>query len=246
MTCTARRHTAGSYANGLCRCDRGRTDRRRKTKLRQAGLTQPYLVPAIGTRRRIEGLLAMGWTGAHIAAAAGALVQTNPSRVGARQQYVTQATADAVRRASAKLGVKLGPSDHTRKLAARYGYVSLWAWDDNIDDPAAQPQGALRPAKPMPQLTASAKSRFGQYRVPTIGGCARWTGPTDSNGGGRLTLPVGDRQSTVRAARVAYLLQHGRDPQGTLQRTCGNRWCVEGRHLTDDRLRAERQRKAAA
>lgn len=125
--------------------------------------------------------------------------------------------------------------------------MPLWAWDDDIDDPAARPQGVLRrPTKPLPALTATMKTRFASYRLPTVDGCARWTGSVDERGRGRMSVQVRGRQTTVRAARVAYRLHHGRDPQGRLELTCGNDWCIEGRHLVDDRLRAEWQQKAAA
>jgi hypothetical protein len=140
MTCRGNRHTASAYGAGQCRCDLGRDAHRRQTKLRAAGLNKPYFLDATGTRRRVEGLLAMGWTGNQIAAAAGLSGGTHAARIGARGRCVKQQTVDGMKRAAALLGGAPGPSALTKGHARALGYVPLWAWDDDtIDDPAAVP-----------------------------------------------------------------------------------------------------------
>jgi hypothetical protein len=139
-TCTARRCTASAYARGLCRCSTGRDARRRQVKLRQAGLSGPQWIDATGTRRRVEGLLAMGWTGAHIAEAAGIRSYAKPSQIAYNRTWVRPRTARAVLQAVAKLGGTDGPSVRARSHALGLGYVPLWAWDEGaIDDPSAGP-----------------------------------------------------------------------------------------------------------
>lgn len=248
-TCTTDRHNANDYHSGRCRCDKGRAAHRHQSKLRQRGLAPTRFVSSVGTRRRIEGLLALGWTGAHIAAAGGMARTKRPSQIGAdrRCTRVTVETALAVRRAVAKLGGTPGPSANTRGQARRLGYVSLWAWNDDIDNPDAEPEGALWLAKPMPALTPSLVDRFRRHSAPVVGSShIRWMGATDERGRGKLAFGPKDRRTTVSARRVAFVLHHRREPRGPVVPECGFGWCVAGPCMVDDQARAAGQRKAAA
>lgn len=143
MTCTATRHTAGAYHNSRCHCAVGRRAHRLQVKLRQAGLNRSHMIDVTGTRRRVEGLLAMGWPGDTIAKAAGLPRQTRASSIAANPKWVTVETAQAVRRAVELLGGTPGPCKRARGQARRCGYVPLWAWDeDTIDNPASRPVAA--------------------------------------------------------------------------------------------------------
>jgi hypothetical protein len=143
MTCTATRHTNGTYAKGRCTCEIGRAARSRYCKLYRNGRNPVYRIPVLGSRRRVQGLMAQGWNCEQIAAAAGLTDKTAPqlmSHICVTRQYVTIATARAVRRAVARLGDHDGPSTHVRNRAANRGYVPLEAWAPGaIDDPAATP-----------------------------------------------------------------------------------------------------------
>lgn len=102
-------------------------------------LTGRQTIPAIGTQRRIHALHALGWNIVHIAAYGDWCSPNAVSEVHKRAR-VTPATAAAIEAAYAALSMKLGPSDKTRRLAARKGWAVPLAWDDRaIDDPDARP-----------------------------------------------------------------------------------------------------------
>lgn len=137
--CTTTRHTGADYANGGCHCMIGRRRRYRYLKLHRAGLLPPHLQDATGSRRRIEGLRAQGYSLSAIAAAMGVNHANTVHRI-TRSEHVTAALAAAVQRAAVILGPVPGPSLTARRMAAKQGLVPLWMWDDDtIDDPAAVP-----------------------------------------------------------------------------------------------------------
>lgn len=95
-------------------------------------------IDATGTRRRLEGLAALGWTLQAIADLYGSStdliwqMQRRP-----KVSHETAAKVDAIYR---RLSTTAGPSQRTRNTAARNGWVTPAAWDDHeIDDPAASP-----------------------------------------------------------------------------------------------------------
>lgn len=97
-------------------------------------------VPAVGARRRIEALLAIGWRHTDITAR---MPGRHVSSVVLHQagHLIARATHDAVTAAYDALSMTPGPSDITRARAARLGYVPPLGWDDDtIDDPTAVPQ----------------------------------------------------------------------------------------------------------
>lgn len=101
------------------------------------------LVPATGTRRRLQALHAIGWDQRTIARRLG-MGDSNYRRVllYPGQQSVHAETAAAVRDLYRALWATPGPSPAARDRAAARGWVSPLAWDDDtIDDPHAQPQG---------------------------------------------------------------------------------------------------------
>jgi transcriptional regulator with XRE-family HTH domain len=103
-------------------------------------------VDATGTRRRMQALVACGWSQAKLAARLGVL----PGNFGDmiyRRPMVTAATARAAEKLYGELWDKPPPeSSHREKIAAsrarRYAAARGWppplAWDD-IDDPQASP-----------------------------------------------------------------------------------------------------------
>lgn len=244
-TCTTNRHTASNYTKRRCRCAVGRRAWMVYRELWRTGRRAPELLDATGSRRQVQGLMSMGHSRRAIAAAG----DLRPGVVGdlayARYATVTPAVAAAVRRAAATLGASVGSSSVTRSRALAAGHVPLWAWDDDIDDPAAKPQGVLYPVRtPMPALDVSARARFEARRQPQAGGCVRWDGAVDELGHGILSIAgrTGGR-TTVRARRYAFLLSTGREPVGMVHACCGNGWCCAGPHMVDE---AAARRKAAA
>lgn len=105
-------------------------------------------VPAVGARRRIEALLALGWRHEDITAASGL---PGPGRSGVvlhqRGDWLAKATHDAIVTAYAALSSRQGPSERTRRRALVLGYAPPAAWDDDaaLDDPDATPADGWRP-----------------------------------------------------------------------------------------------------
>ena len=95
------------------------------------------LVPSTGTIRRVEGLLAMGWTHDEIHARTG-IATRRLLRDGSA--HVTAATHRTIEDLFSRLCMTPGPSAANRARAHRYGWVSPLAWD-NIDDPDETPSG---------------------------------------------------------------------------------------------------------
>ncbi|MBD5787134.1 hypothetical protein IF650_13180 [Cellulosimicrobium terreum] len=108
--------------------------------------TPAGFVPAVGARRRIKALLALGWRHEDITAAAG-LTGRGQSAIVLHQRgdWVAKVTHDAVLAAYAALSTRQGPSDRTRSRAAMLGYAPPAAWDDDVlDDPDAAPVDGWR------------------------------------------------------------------------------------------------------
>ena len=107
------------------------------------------LVDATGTRRRLQALVAMGWT----LNALGPQLGFHPRRLTdlIHGDRVTASTARRIADAYRTVQTR-DPRDHgvpersiamARNLAAREGWHGPLAWDD-IDDPAAKPEGARK------------------------------------------------------------------------------------------------------
>lgn len=68
---------------------------------------------------------------------------------------------------------------------------------------------------------------------PLPGGHRRWLGRVSSSHGVPLI-------NNVSALRIAFRMEHGREPEGPVFRDCRRSWCISGPHLTDQVLRAAR------
>ncbi|MEU0059874.1 hypothetical protein [Streptomyces sp. NPDC006334] len=82
---------------------------------------------------------------------------------------------------------------------------------------------------------------FAEQSEPVEGGHRRWTGTREKNG----TPVVRHRKSIQTAARVAFRLHHGREPEGNVTRSCLIPGCVAGEHQEDRVLREARKAGAA-
>jgi transcriptional regulator with XRE-family HTH domain len=110
------------------------------------------LVPAVGTRRRLQGLAWHGWPPAQVGRRVG-LAPAHVWRIaagltGGRVLAETACRVEAACRrlwgvSPADAGVEPWRVTLTRERAVERGWVSLLAWDD-IDDPDARPQGLKR------------------------------------------------------------------------------------------------------
>lgn len=115
---------------------------------------RPVLVDARGTIRRIRALQALGWTFQHIANAAGM-----PSRCLipdlVDRKTVRPETAAAIDKAYRAMCMKVGPSNKTRRIAARKGWPPPLAWDD-IDLDPEPPKVSTAPAEYVDEAIVSA------------------------------------------------------------------------------------------
>lgn len=140
--------TRGFHAGCRDQCCRAAISRYQKT-IRWNQLTgQRLSVPALGAQRRIQALMAMGWTGNNIAKVAGFKHPNYVRRVLVGQKgkpctWLERKTHDAIVEAFEKLAMKLPPSlphhARTRTMARRRGFLPPLAWDD-IDNPAERPR----------------------------------------------------------------------------------------------------------
>ena len=97
-------------------------------------------VPAIGARRRIRALYAIGHTADTIAADLGVKPFAIRNIVNHPGRWIARTAHDDIVTAYERLWDVPGPSGHNRARAARWGWLPPMAWDDDtIDDPAATP-----------------------------------------------------------------------------------------------------------
>lgn len=96
--------------------------------------TEPF-VPRIGSTRRIQALIAIGWTHKIMQERSGVRTAVILSQQG---RLVTRTTHDAVAAMYRDLSQRPGPSERSRSWAQRLGYHSPAAWDDIDLDPAPE------------------------------------------------------------------------------------------------------------
>jgi hypothetical protein len=107
-------------------------------------VTPAALFPAVGSRRRVQALMALGWRHIDIEALAEVTIRDLP---GGRQHLVRQERHQAIRRTYDRLSMRIGPCRHTAARARTAGYAPPLAWDEEtVDDPDAVPVGVTGPA----------------------------------------------------------------------------------------------------
>lgn len=114
----------------------------------QVGTETGGLVDGTGTARRVQALVALGWTMAGIAARIG-MTPANFTPVAHGRRTITPRTRRAVADVYDELWDQQPPvsrgTSFARSYAARRQWVPPLAWDDDtIDDPAATPAAVLR------------------------------------------------------------------------------------------------------
>lgn len=102
----------------------------------------PARVLPHGTVRRVQALALMGWPATQIAAEAGLSRSFMGDMMSGRLRRIPREAAAAVAAVFRARWQDYGPSSIARTVAARNGWVSVWAWDD-IDDPTEQPAGVV-------------------------------------------------------------------------------------------------------
>lgn len=110
--------------------------------------TGRHQVSALGSRRRVEALMALGWTPAEVGRAVGLTRQNFMAIASGRRAIVSAGTAQRIREVYDRLSMLLAPPGSTRtmrahrtrmrRLAAAHGWAPPLAWDDeDLDDPTA-------------------------------------------------------------------------------------------------------------
>ena len=99
-------------------------------------------LPRVGAVRRVQALMAMGWSH-HDLAVAGA--PNTAGLLASSGHLVTVGRWRQVRDVYDRLSMTPGPSPQTRGWARALGYAPPLAWDeDTIDDPTASARGLVR------------------------------------------------------------------------------------------------------
>lgn len=77
------------------------------------------------------------------------------------------------------------------------------------------------------RVRAAALRALGRTSLDSATGCLVWPGALNSNG-----VPcIGVSKVTMPAVRAVWFLHHGEIPERSLQRTCGNRLCLNIDHM---------------
>lgn len=135
------------------------TSRRIRTTTADLIMGVPLPPTKVGTVRRWQALARAGYDQATVAAAAGVPL---PTIKHALRHTLRARVSEAVATAYGELSGRPGPNRHVAAIAARKGWPSPLAWDDDIDDPAAVPQGTDRvPGRAEPEDVAWLES-FGE------------------------------------------------------------------------------------
>lgn len=156
VTRTGIAETAGVSKTGVCKILRGDQPTVRRAvaaallAVRVADIVnrdrERGFVPGVGSQRRVQALMAIGWRHQDM----NAWLRANAPQTRHYSQLILskpgdlleRRTADAIRALYNALWSTPGPSAKTRARAAAMGYVPPLAWDDDtIDDPAARPAG---------------------------------------------------------------------------------------------------------
>jgi transcriptional regulator with XRE-family HTH domain len=162
-------------------------------------LTDGGRTDATGTRRRVQALVARGWSQAKIAARIG-MLPGNFGDIVYRRPAVTAATARAVEKLYAELWDQAPPeSSHREKIAANrarnYAAERGWpppaAWDD-IDDPRARPADGWQRAAGLSVAELAAEARDLEELGLDRGEAARRIGVTSSRLAGALRVNPGE------------------------------------------------------
>ncbi|MBI4900922.1 MAG: hypothetical protein HY829_10645 [Actinobacteria bacterium] len=154
------------------------------------------LIESTGARRRLQALVAIGWSQTRLAAVLGMeLANLNTLILGRGQRMVTQKTADAVRALYDRCWLappipanrfEQSGITRARHVAQDHDWAPPLAWDDDeIDDPDARPQG-LPGATPALSVTEQVvelleigysvteiPSRVGRASLADVLGCIR-------------------------------------------------------------------------
>lgn len=143
--CVAKRHgDEAAYSWWKCRCPDAREAWRLYKKRLREGRHEPAMVDATGTTRRVQALVAFGYTWRDIAVALGLSPQRAANLGFGRYPVLHRDNAAKVAEVFERLSLTPGTSKYALVVAARYGFAPPDAWSElSIDDPAAEPYSDL-------------------------------------------------------------------------------------------------------
>lgn len=153
-------------------------------------------------------------------------------RVCARCPVRRDCLLDSFRTYDVDWGIRGGMATKERRYARERWLAGDLSALDMAPLPTASPSNALA------EVTDRDLARL-HRRLRRVGDCLLWIGGVDSRGHGLLVLHRGSRRFHPPAHRVAFAEHYGRQPEGNVAQTCGNRRCCEGAHLTDVVIREE-------
>lgn len=104
----------------------------------EASMVDTHTIPSLGSRRRLQGLVAMGHDMRPLIGACRISRNTATELLYNRLLAVWPSTADRIEAGARRLILTPGDSGAAMERAHTHGWVPLAAWDD-IDDPAEQP-----------------------------------------------------------------------------------------------------------
>lgn len=117
--------------------------------LQLADFERPNITP-IGVQRRLQGLIALGWTGMELSRRSDWCDREISRLTRGDLVCVLQSTAERAVALYDALHMIPAPespaSTLSRRRAADAGWAPPMAWDDDIDDPRARPRGVRREA----------------------------------------------------------------------------------------------------
>lgn len=141
------RHSLACTCSNVCRRRHARYE---KVRDHAARTGRPFLVPALGATRRLQALMAAGWTLQQVADAGGLPYDTVRGIMRCRPEQLTRKVAMGVAAAYTHLTELPEPvspyATRNRNRAHRLGWQPPEAWlDDELDDPEAVPYTGVEP-----------------------------------------------------------------------------------------------------
>lgn len=131
-----RHGTTKGYAAGCrrqcCRQAMSRYDKKRKLTILESGAG--FSVSALGAKRRLEALMALGWSADALAAELAWGHRNDVNRIRSCK-WLERKTNESINVLFDRLCMTPGPSAITKTRAARQGWLPPLAWDDIDNDP---------------------------------------------------------------------------------------------------------------
>jgi len=223
--CPRAQHDHGDYLcyeiDG-CRCfpcSLAWSDSRARNRAGGSYAATPRFVPRIGTERRLQALLALGWRHCDITTRLAALGPANAADTAQLLRrpgdYVWAETARAVATVYDELSMTIGPSNRTRTRAIKLGYLPPLAWDDDTLDAIDK--------KPIYSVNTE-RDNYKDTNLPGSGDFIDEIAVSEAVAGRPRTLTKAEMtEAMVRLTRMGYGAGQIAERLGTNKRLVGRR-----------------------